>query len=176
MTERFLSIRRTRETKDALEWARVRNTPPARALQPPALPAESYGIQLHDCPPSKRGDRTRLTLDACAARWKIANATPRNTSSARTGGYESDMRASQCNGCAVGAVRLGKTCKPRKPLVDHTRTCSDTPSGKGCGAPFSPLQPHHKRCPRCVEAEKARQGDGQPRSRSWGNRPVRVRP
>ena len=162
MTEHMIPMNfSTRERRDESEWQRLRSQPPTREPPPQARPAESYGIPLVDCVMKQRA---RLPLASCKSRWVIANRPAKNTSSARTGGFESDLRASHCNGCPTGAERCGKKPRPPKPIVDRTRVCCT----KGCGQSFSPDVEHQIRCERCIANAHAREGLSVTQRRVWG--------
>lgn len=155
MSERFVTAVRTREARDHIEWTRAQQQKPVR-VSPPARPLASYGVATVEC---SMNQRARLPLASCQRRWTIANRPAKNTSSARTGGFESDLRSSHCNGCTLGAQRCGKTVKARKAVTDLTRKCRKNADGYGgCGALFSPDREAQVRCHACIDKEHAAAG------------------
>ena len=115
---------------------------PIRDPGPPARPVESYGIALVECIMPRQ--RARLPLASCQRRWEGAQVPA--SQSERLGSVSSDLRASYCRDCDLGAKRCGKPPRVRKALQDFTRRCRT----KDCGQTFSPDVEHQQSCPRCL--------------------------
>jgi len=132
-----------RRMADSAQEAGFTPIPPPKAK--PAKPVESYGIQLVPCP----AGNARLRLNVCTSRWERANRPINREDAIRSDGVASDLQASQCRGCSVGAGRCGKAVPAKRPREAGGPVC------KKCRQHFEPVRRSQTWCEVCRERKKA---------------------